>query len=179
MTPPPPPPLPSDCDNDGTPNSSDSSSDIDLLSDSLERSLRTDPCDADTDDDGAEDGFEYRSALDLNHYPRTPPLPFPGTRPYPNALDPTDGNIDYDGDSLTVREEYLLWFRYAGDGDPAAATRRVTSPTRPSGPLQRRPSEVARSHAPRARRAAANWALDQDDNGPAFATTSATATATA
>ena len=116
-----------DCDNDGTPNSSDASSDPDLLSDALERSLKTDPCDADTDGDGAEDGYEYRSALDLNHFPRTPPYPFPGRRPYPNPLDPSDGNIDYDGDSLTVREEFLAWFRFSDDG--------VRRPGRPTGDI--------------------------------------------
>ena len=112
----PPPPPPPDCDKDGTPDSSDTASDPDLLSDAQERSLKTDPCDADTDNDGAEDGFEYRSALDLNHFPRTPPYPYPGRRPYPNPLDPSDGNLDYDGDSLTVREEFLVWFRYSDDG---------------------------------------------------------------
>ncbi len=102
----------------------------DLLSDALERSMRTDPCDADTDRDGAEDGFEYRSALDLNHYPRTPPYPYPGKRPYPNALDPSDGNTDYDGDSLTVREEFLAWFRFSDDGvrRPGRPTGNITSP---------------------------------------------------
>ena len=38
-----------------------------------------------------EDGYEYQSALDLNHYPRSIPLPYPGKRPYPNPLDPGDG----------------------------------------------------------------------------------------
>ena len=155
-----------DCDNDGTPNSSDDSSDADLLNDSLERTLRTDPCNADTDGDGAEDGFEYRSALDLNHFPRTPPLPFPGKRPYPNALDPTDGSTDYDGDSLTVREEFLAWFRYSDDG--------VRRPGRPGGNIVSPATFVlysdglqkSKDPAPAAPGGAlANWALDLDESG--------------
>ena len=54
-------------------------------------SSKLDPCLADTDGDSVEDGYEYQSALDLNHYPRTAPLPYPGKRPYPNPLDPSDG----------------------------------------------------------------------------------------
>ena len=65
--------------------------DNDLLSNAREVELNLDPCLADTDGDSVEDGYEYQSALDLNHYPRTAPLPYPGKRPYPNALDPSDG----------------------------------------------------------------------------------------
>ena len=36
-------------------------------------------------------------------------MPYPGKRPYPNPLDGTDANTDYDGDSLTLGEEYKLW----------------------------------------------------------------------
>jgi hypothetical protein len=93
--------------------------DGDLLANSLELQLNLDPCLADTDGDGVEDGYEYQSALDLNHYPRTPPLPYPGKRPYPNPLDPSDGAVggtDYDGDGLTLREEFGMWLRYSGDG---------------------------------------------------------------
>ena len=41
------------------------------------------------------------AAVDLNHHPSTPPLPYPGKRPYPNPLDPGDGTsagTDYDDD---------------------------------------------------------------------------------
>ena len=38
-------------------------------------------------------------------------LPYPGKRPYPNALF-ADADVDYDGDSLTLGEEYSLW-KYA------------------------------------------------------------------
>jgi hypothetical protein len=90
--------------------------DGDLLSNDLELRLGLDPCAKDSDGDGVEDGYEQKSAMDLNHYPRTLPLPYPGKRPYPNALDPTDAGTDYDGDDLTLREEYTVWVRCAGDG---------------------------------------------------------------
>jgi hypothetical protein len=69
--------------------------------------VRTDPLRKDTDGDGREDGWEYYSAKDLNHEA----VPYPGKRPYPNALDPepTEGDVDWDGDSLTSNEEYALW----------------------------------------------------------------------
>ncbi len=90
--------------------------DGDLLSNSLEIAIGTDPCLRDTDKDGIEDGFEYQSALDLNHYPVNPPLPYPGKRPYPNALDPSDATTDYDGDSLTLGEESAAWTDFSSDG---------------------------------------------------------------
>lgn len=98
----------------------DSSSDHDgdLLSNSLELAIKTDPCLRDTDKDGIEDGFEYQSALDLNHYPVNPPLPYPGKRPYPNALDPADATSDYDGDGLVQREEFAAWINFSSDGVP-------------------------------------------------------------
>lgn len=73
---------------------------------------KTDPLKADTDGDGATDGFEYSSAVDLNNDSTTGALPYPGKRPYPNPLDPTDLNTDHDGDALTLIEEFQLW-RYA------------------------------------------------------------------
>jgi hypothetical protein len=104
---------PPDCDNDGTPDSTDTDDDNDLVPDTLEATLGTDRCKVDTDGDGVEDGFEYRSAVDLNddeyENPQTS-LPYPGKRPYPNPLDPSDGTTDYDGDSLTSLEEQRLWY---------------------------------------------------------------------
>jgi len=98
--------------------SSSSDHDGDLLPNSLELAIGTDPCLRDTDKDGIEDGFEYQSALDLNHYPANPPLPYPGKRPYPNALDPADASSDYDGDGLTQREEFAAWIGFVADGVP-------------------------------------------------------------
>ena len=63
---------------------------------------KTDTCNADTDGDGMSDGWEYQSAIDLN----VRALPYAGKKPYPNPLDPTDANVDYDGDGLTQADEY-------------------------------------------------------------------------
>jgi hypothetical protein len=99
--------------------------DGDLLANSLELSIGTDPCLADTDNDQMSDGWEYWSAKDLN----VKAVPYPGKKPFPNALDPSDGgsagatfsNIDFDGDGLTTLEEYRAW-RYTGSSfDPAKA----------------------------------------------------------
>ncbi len=80
-----------------------------MLSNGLEVALGTDPCKADSDGDGVSDGYEYQSALDLNRTAgsSTIPWPYPGKRPYPNPLDASDPNVDFDGDSLTLIEEYL------------------------------------------------------------------------
>ena len=89
----------------------DSDHDNDLLPNDLELQIGTDPCLADTDDDHMSDGWEYYSAKDLN----VKALPYPGKRPYPNPLDPSDGGAgqaspyDFDGDGLTTREEYRAW----------------------------------------------------------------------
>ena len=138
--------------------------DGDLLSNALEAQLKLDPCIADTDGDSVEDGYEYQAALDLNHYPRTLPLPYPGKRPYPNPLDPADGTpngTDYDGDGLKLREEYLMWLGYSSDG--------VRRPGRPgtlagllySDGLQR----SVDSPPPSAPGGLLGWVLDIDGNG--------------
>ena len=109
----------------GTPVVCNSSPDHDgdLLPNSLELSIGTDPCLADTDNDQMSDGWEYWSAKDLN----VKAVPYPGKKPFPNALDPSDGagagatssNIDFDGDGLTTLEEYRAW-RYTGSAfDPS------------------------------------------------------------
>ena len=89
----------------------DSDHDNDLLPNDLELQIGTDPCLEDTDDDHMSDGWEYYSAKDLN----VKAVPYPGKRPYPNPLDPSDGGAgqaspyDFDGDGLTTREEYRAW----------------------------------------------------------------------
>jgi hypothetical protein len=100
-----------DCDGDGVKNSAETDDDGDLLSDSAELRYRTDPCKADSDGDGATDGYEIQSAIDLNddeYQIAQTVLPYPEKRPYPNALFP-DAGVDYDGDSLTLGEEFSLW----------------------------------------------------------------------
>jgi len=79
--------------------------DSDGLSNSLEKAIGTNPCNADTDGDGMTDGWEYESALDLN----SRAVPYPASRPYTNPLDPNDGKIDHDGDGLTAAEEFAAW----------------------------------------------------------------------
>lgn len=88
--------------------------DSDGLSNGLELKIGTDPCNADTDGDGISDGYEYQSALDLN----SRALPYPGKRPYPNPLDPTDAKTDYDGDGLTMADEYAAWVTYGHKAFP-------------------------------------------------------------
>ena len=105
-------PVPT-CKPDLTPGST-KDTDGDGIPDFREAEIKTDPCNADTDHDGVEDGFEYESALDLN----SRALPYPGKRPYPNALDPSDAKVDYDGDGLSQEEEYALWVRYGGHRFP-------------------------------------------------------------
>ncbi len=104
---------------------SDSDHDNDLLTNQLELQLATDPCLMDTDGDGIEDGYEYQSARDLNDDESQDPnavLPYPGARPYPNPLDPSDRDRDFDGDSLTLREEQRLW-RFAVSSGRTVRTR--------------------------------------------------------
>jgi hypothetical protein len=102
----------------------DADHDNDLLANADEGQIGTDPCLADTDGDQMTDGWEYFAARDLN----VKAVPYPGKRPFPNALDPSDGapagvkfsNIDFDGDGLTTLEEYRAW-RYTGSSFDAAA----------------------------------------------------------
>jgi IPT/TIG domain len=91
-------------------------SDADGIANAVETSYGLDPCNADSDGDGMVDGYEYESALDLNGRA----LPYPGKRPWPNPLDPTDGGYDFDGDGLTLSEEYKLW-KFVGGVFPVQA----------------------------------------------------------
>jgi hypothetical protein len=79
--------------------------DADGLTNGTELAYGVDPCNADSDGDGMIDGYEFYSAKDLNGAA----LPYPGRRPWPNPLDSTDGQYDFDGDGLTLLEEFKLW----------------------------------------------------------------------
>ena len=86
--------------------------DDDLLADDYEDDIGTDPCLADTDGDGVSDGYEYQSASDLNddeHQEPNDSLPYPGKRPYPNALDPSTRTRTTTATRSASREESSLW----------------------------------------------------------------------
>jgi hypothetical protein len=121
-TPAPPPP---DCDGDGVADAADPHDDRDGLTDVTEEQIGTDRCKTDTDGDGLEDGWEYKSAFDLNRHscpdsaypvPCWPAYPadYPKKKPYPNPLDPSDAGTDHDGDSMTAAEEHEGWRRKVG-----------------------------------------------------------------
>jgi hypothetical protein len=84
---------------------SDADHDNDLLSNAVELQYGTDPCLADTDRDGTLDGWEFYAAKDLN----VKAVPYPGQRPFPNPLDPSDAKLDFDGDGLNASEEFRAW----------------------------------------------------------------------
>ncbi|HWH44850.1 MAG TPA: hypothetical protein VNT32_08965 [Thermoleophilaceae bacterium] len=94
-----------DCDSDGVNDRDDADDDNDYLDDTVENALRMNPCGVDSDGDGLEDGWEYWSARDLNRRA----APYPAKRPYANPLDPSDANIDFDGDTLSAAEEHRAW----------------------------------------------------------------------
>ena len=106
------PPAPAaDCERDGVLDDVDLDDDNDHMSDAFEQSIGTDRCKWDTDGDSMSDFWEYESALDLN----LRALPYPGKRPFPNALD-SDLNVDYDGDGMLAWQEHAMWLRYANGG---------------------------------------------------------------
>ena len=113
-----------DCDGDKVVNRDDADDDNDGLEDLFETTtVGTDACKFDHDGDKVSDGFEYRSAVDLNNDDYRHPaqsLQFPGKRPYPNALDGEDAGTDYDGDGLTLGDEYGLWQYTVGKGASAS-----------------------------------------------------------
>jgi hypothetical protein len=88
--------------------------DGDGLTNDVELRIKTDPCAADSDGDAIPDGYEFESALDYN----SRALPYPGKRPYPNPLDPTDASTDYDSDGLTMADEHAAWVLYGRSSFP-------------------------------------------------------------
>jgi hypothetical protein len=130
-------PAASDCDRDGFVDSLDDDDDNDFLNDAVEDAIGTDTCLADTDGDGVEDGFEQLSAFDLNQNA----LPYPGKRPFANALDPSDGGLDHDGDALTLGEEYAAWAKAPASPVPSLVQSYWTGPEAPpfGGPYASQP----------------------------------------
>ncbi|HKP91835.1 MAG TPA: hypothetical protein VJT75_17845 [Thermoleophilaceae bacterium] len=107
-----------DCDGDSVKNKNETDDDNDLINDGVEvGTTHTDPCKADTDGDTISDGYEWQSAKDMNDTtPFNVPnaaLPYPGKKPWPNPLDPSDKFNDHDGDGLSMSDEYQL-FRFYG-----------------------------------------------------------------
>lgn len=90
--------------------------DSDGVANSTELAYKLDPCNADSDGDTLIDGYEYFSAIDLNGNA----FPYPGKKPWPNPLDPTDVDYDFDGDWLFLHQEYALW-KASGTGFPLRA----------------------------------------------------------
>jgi hypothetical protein len=135
-----------DCDLDKARNGVDADDDNDLLEDTVENRLKTDQCKSDSDGDGVTDGYEYQSARDLNddeYQDLQSILPAPEKRPYPNPLF-ADANVDYDGDSLRLGQEFALWKAYRNpaeglndlvysDGNQYSAYNRDGSGRRPGG----------------------------------------------
>jgi hypothetical protein len=101
-----------DCDADGVPNSTDTDDDNDLLLDTVEVTIGTDLCNADTDGDSVSDYYEFRVAFEFNGSV----LEYPQNAPYPNPLVP-DSGVDHDGDGLTMLEEYQAWQSTGGRMD--------------------------------------------------------------
>jgi IPT/TIG domain-containing protein len=91
--------------------------DRDGMVNSTERTFGVNPCVSDTDGDGMIDGYEYEAARDLNSHQGGSGRPYPGTRPWPNPLDGSDAGNDFDGDGLTLGDEYRLWW-YRGHHFP-------------------------------------------------------------
>ncbi len=98
-----------ECAAGKTPTDPNGDADGDGMTNADEAKFHTDPCKLDSDGDGISDTFEVYSALDLN----LKDLPYPGKKPYPNALDGSDAGFDFDQDGLSMKDEYALWM-YSG-----------------------------------------------------------------
>jgi hypothetical protein len=86
--------------------------DSDGMTNAAELTYHMDPCVADFDGDGMIDGYEYEAARDLAAHSAgaISGRPFPAVRPWPNPMEASDGSHDFDGDGLTLKEEYDLWW---------------------------------------------------------------------
>jgi hypothetical protein len=130
--------APADCDRDGNPDASDPDDDNDLLPDAKETTAHTDRCAADSDNDGVSDVYEYESALDLNGRS----LSYPAGAAFPNPNDGSDAWADFDGDGLTLGEEYTLWKR-SGGTIPLSYSDGDQDSTATSDPAEETPSALS------------------------------------
>ena len=101
-----------DCDADGVKNGVDPDDDNDLIADGLEssRSCST-PAWATptaTASRTATSTSPRSTSTTTTTSRRTRSLPYPGKTPYPNPLY-KDNELDFDGDSLSLQDEYKLW----------------------------------------------------------------------
>ena len=101
----------------------DSDHDNDLLSNSLELAIGTDPCLADTDNDQMSDGWEYYVGQGPEHQgravPRQAAVPERARPLGRRAAGARSSPYDFDGDGLTTLEEYRAW-RYTGSSFDAS-----------------------------------------------------------
>lgn len=88
--------------------------DADKIDNETELRWGMNPCKGDSDGDGVNDAFEYFSSQDLNGIGV-----FNGKRPSPNPNDANDANKDFDGDGLTMIQEYQLWVAGGAPAYPA------------------------------------------------------------
>jgi Bacterial TSP3 repeat len=126
--------TPAECGSTSSPNGD---ADKDGLTNALEKKIHTDPCLPDTDGDGMSDFWEYHSALDYNSSASwRDAVMYPGKRPYPNALDPSDKGIDFDGDGLTNTDEYQIWAKCGNKKSPNLFMSDGTQTSHPLGSAQ-------------------------------------------
>ena len=135
-------------------NRDDADDDNDLLADALEMSARHRPL------QGRHRRRRRRGRLRVPLRPATSTttstrrptsyLPYPGKRPYPNAARRRTPDVDYDGDTLTLAEEYGLWKSRSAPRRPARPRTRSTTPTASS--TRSTPVTARRPPPPGARR---------------------------
>ena len=147
-------------------------SDSDFLSNGLELALGTNPCKADSDGDGVSDGYEYQSALDLNRNANSSAIPWPAAakRPYPNPLDASDANTDFDGDSLTLKEEYTASFAWLLGLDPTHTQLQTFIPYAPNPNPNNNVMVVSYSDGDQTTNPTAQGNPPNDQTGPAAPT---------
>jgi len=131
-----------DTDGDGVGNHTDTDDDGDLLPDTEEAQLGTDPLKADTDGDGVDDGLEVGQGSDpldptSTAPPVTPPTPVDGNDGRTEAIPLTPGaavaaSLAFAGDvdwyAVAVEAGEHLMVRLAANGSPVDGTLELVGP---------------------------------------------------
>jgi len=131
-----------DTDGDGVGNNADTDDDGDLLPDTEEQQLGTDPLKADTDGDGVDDGLEVGQGSDpldptSSAPPETPPVPSDGNDGRAEAIPLTPGEPvaaslassgDVDWYAVAVEAGEHLVVRLTADGSPVDGTLELVGP---------------------------------------------------